>query len=371
MKKFICTVLAFLMISQFAISAFAEESVDVYSDKISLTTEEQTLVPIYIRNNPGIMGFKITVEYPIDKIDIKSVTRGEVTSRGNFNTNFGMTDGTFDIVWNNVSQIKTDGSLFILSAVANKEISKNTQINLSFSQPDTFNEKYNDVRLNCIDIIITPTSNSTAVSTTEDDKTLKDNVTTKDTVTIDNSQIIDSINITLEKNGYKNLNDVIDKEQFVKDFNSNISKITGSDKYNVSDFETIRSMYLSAYEGQFVAEVTNNIDAQNINKIIKKELDKYNVSSFNKLNDNEKSTVIKNIETQFKKIDTDTPNISKDLKTEDAVKIIKKVYNSSDEKDETNKNNKKYIVFIAVLGAVIILAVIICFVKKRKNKHFD
>ena len=70
------------------------------------------------------MGFKITVEYPVDKVEVKAVSRGELTSKGNFNTNFGINDGKFDVLWNNTENVNGDGTLFVITAISKTPITK-------------------------------------------------------------------------------------------------------------------------------------------------------------------------------------------------------------------------------------------------------
>ncbi len=374
MKKFITIILSLLLIFQCNIIAFAADNVTVSADKISLSQEESTLIPIKIKNNSGIMGFKMTVEYPVDKFDIKSVSRGEITAKGNFNTNLGVNDGRFDVLWNNVNEIKTDGTLFLISAQAKTEIKKDTEIKLSFSQPDTFNEKYEDVAFDCKKIVI---SAKYIETTTQETTTQKGETTTKAPTPIDNSQIIAAVDTTLEQNGYENLKDVKDTDKFIKDFNKNLETITGTNEHNVTDFDTIKSMYNSAYEGEFITETTNNIDIDKIQSAVKETLDEFKVKSVDELKDEDKAKFVQKVEEKLKEQNPDTPNISEDLETDNALDIIKKLYDSTDteqDKQQNNENNNsnQTIVIVAISVVLVIMlvsAVIIFRKKKRSNKE--
>ena len=374
MKKIITIILAIFLILQCNIIAFAADTVTVSADKNSLSQDEPTLIPIKIENNSGIMGFKITVEYPVDKLDIKSVSRGEITAKGNFNTNLGINDGKFDVLWNNVEEIKSDGTLFLISAQAKTEIKKDTEIKLSFSQPDTFNEKYADVAFDCKNIVI---SAKYVETTTQETTTQKGETTTKAPTPIDNSQIIDAVDTTLEQNGYENLKDVKDTDKFIKDFNKNLETITGSDVHNVTDFNTIKSMYNSAYEGEFIAETSNNIDTDKIQSAVKELLDEYKVKSIDELDDKDKAKFVQKVEEKLKEQNPDTPNISEDLETDDALDIIEKLYDSTDtdeseqQNDENNNSDKTIIIAVVsiVLVFLLLLAVIAFKKKKLSNKE--
>lgn len=351
------------------IIAFAADAVTVSADKLSLSQDEPTLIPIKIENNSGIMGFKMTVEYPADKLDIKSVSRGEVTAKGNFNSNLGINDGRFDVLWNNTEEIKTDGTLFLISAQAKTDIKKDTEIKLSFSQPDTFNEKYEDVAFDCKNIVI---SAKYIETTTEETTTQNGETTTKTPTPIDNSQIIDAVDTTLEQNGYENLKDVEDTDKFIKDFNKNLETITGSDEHNVDDFDTIKSMYNSAYEGEFITETTNNIDTDKINSAVKETLDEFKVKSINELGDKDKAKFVQKVEEKLREQNPDTPNISEDLETDSALDIIKKLYDATNTTEDGEQNNKSnnfnktiIIVIISVVLVVLLISSTIIYKKKK------
>lgn len=370
MKKIITTILSLLMIFQCSIVAFAADSVTVFADKISLSQEKPTLIAIKIKNNSGIMGFKMTVEYPVDKLDIKSVSRGEITAKGNFNTNLGINDGRFDVLWNHVEEIKTDGTLFLISAQAKTSIKKNTEIKLSFSQPDTFDEKYEDVAFDCKNIVI---SADYVEPTTEETTTQKGETTTKAPTPIDNSQIIDAVNTTLEQTGNDKLSNVKNEDQFIDAFNKNLETITGSDEHNVADLNTIKSMYNSAYEGEFITETTNNIDTDKIQSAVNETLDEFKVKSIDELDDKDRPAFVQKVEEKLKEQNPDTPNISEDLETDAALDIIEKLYDSVNIEENNQQNNENdplnKTVIIIIISVALVLLIIIMFLIFKKKKY--
>ena len=96
------------------------------------------------------MGFKITVTYDPEILSFPVVSRGIVTETGMLNDSVGVTpDGTIDIVWTSDSAVEKDGTLFVLSFNVDDVTVANTEISLSYSQPDTFDEEYEDVVFDC------------------------------------------------------------------------------------------------------------------------------------------------------------------------------------------------------------------------------
>lgn len=65
---------------------------------------------------------------------------------GNFDTQ--IKDSSFDALWNNSSDIITDGTLFVARFKIIAE--GRTTITVSYEQADTFNESWDDVSLDCL-----------------------------------------------------------------------------------------------------------------------------------------------------------------------------------------------------------------------------
>lgn len=371
MKKFILFLLTLVISIQGYMICLASNSPIIYADEVSLKVNEIQLLPVNIKNNSGIMGFKITVEYPSEYINIKSITKGSVTSGGNFNHNLGLKENKVDIIWNSIEDVKKDGSLFVLGVELLKELTDDIIIKLSFSQEDTFNEAWEDVVFDCKDIIINTDSvtQETTVSGTEN--------SVKMPTQIDDSQVIDAVEITLKQNGYENLNDVDDADKFIKDFNKNLTTITGSNEYNVTDFDTIKSMYTSAYEGEFIIEITNNIDTDKIQSAIKETLDEFKVKSIDELDEKDKAEFVQKIEEKLKEQNPETPNISEDLETDAAIDIIEKLYESTNteenEQQDNENNHSNQIIIVVVISVIlaVLIAIVIIILKKKKSSNKD
>lgn len=146
------TLLLILIISTSTISAYAENTAVVYAGTPLVSVDNSIVVPICIKNNPGLMGFKFSVKYS-NGIIVNSVSKGTVTENGMFTDNLGVNEGSIDILWNCSKKVKNDGSLFFigLSAV---DVSKES-ISLSYSENDTFNEQFENVKLECQGITLT------------------------------------------------------------------------------------------------------------------------------------------------------------------------------------------------------------------------
>lgn len=367
MKKIVCIVISFLLILQGGISIFAASTPTIYADAVSVSETEITLVPLKIKNNSGLMGFRITLEYPSDKVDIKSISRSEITSKGNFISNLGDRDGIFDVVWNNIDNISEDGTLFVLEIQSKSELASDEKIKLTYNQQDTFNSSYKDVSLVCENILLKANASDNTQNNIEkssDETGISNNE-------LNSSQIVSAVNITLNENGYSNLSEVKDIDDFVDDFNKNLEIITGTDNYSVSSFDEIVNLYKTAYESDFIKEIEDNIDYNDINSIIKNTLSKFNANTTEDISNENKAEFVKDIEIKLKEKNSDTPEISVDLSTDDAVEIIAKLYDEKydDENNNTVLKSRNILIFAAVTILIILSATIFLILKKRKNQN--
>ena len=153
---FLCTVLLLLnlVVSVFAISSVCITST---SEQSNLFHGEILDIKTVVKNNPGIMGFRITVDYPADVLSLCNAEKGKLLNRGIYSDSISNSaDGTFDILWSDTSDMKDTGELFrtVFTVKDNAKPGKYT-VGFSFSQDDTFNEKWEDVNLELNDFVFT------------------------------------------------------------------------------------------------------------------------------------------------------------------------------------------------------------------------
>lgn len=152
----------------------------VYADSISVESGELVTIPVKIENNGGFMGFSIIVTYDAEIFTPVSVSKGEILA-GMFNDSIDTaTDNSFKVVFTGTGNVTGDGVIFNIVFDVSDEASGKYDISLSYSQQDTFNEKWDNVVLNCEKIETVVTVNGTTApaptepSTTEPSPTEPD-----------------------------------------------------------------------------------------------------------------------------------------------------------------------------------------------------
>ena len=128
----------------------------VYSEIIKVENEADTIdIPVKIKNNHGMMGFKIALEYDRDIIVPVSLSRaGGILSEGSFDYNIRQESELISVIWNNSNDVSTDGVMFIITCRIISDEFSDSQITVSYSEEDTFNSEWDNVLLQCEDIYL-------------------------------------------------------------------------------------------------------------------------------------------------------------------------------------------------------------------------
>lgn len=150
-------IVVLLVFSVFSKHGYCEaaDSTRIFAEAAVGMQGEDIAVPVKISGNAGIMGFRINVTYDKDYLVPLDVTCGDILS-GVFDHNIGIYDTScFDVLWSGTENTNANGILFYIKfRIKENALKGTTQIGLSYSQEDTFNESYEDVMLDCEEISV-------------------------------------------------------------------------------------------------------------------------------------------------------------------------------------------------------------------------
>lgn len=374
MKKIMSFLLTVLILLSCTVSAFGAPSVTVAADAapVLLSQNSETTIPVRIENNLGIMGFKITVVYPVDKIKVTSVSKGDVTKLGNFNTNFGINDGKFDVLWNNTEEVSDNGILFFITAKSVSETDENAEIQLTYSQPDTFNEEFNDVVLDCQNIAVRfsasdlNTGSETTVVNSESSQ-----------ITYKNEDVLSVVQETLKEYDYDNLLDVPADEQtaFLDSVNQKLSSKANGNYIPIDNFQSMVSLYYSAYEDFYISDVISKVPNENIQQAINDALNSAGVTSIADLQEEQKEEFVKALSDNLQRYNGDIAPFPEELDPDKAVDIVQYLKNAAQsnlspvEAVENHSSPNNAWIILAVALVVIILSVIGIWLRKKKKRN--
>ncbi len=149
-----------LLLTSVAVVAYAQTQPTVYSQGITAVSAGETVqIPVYIKDNPGLMGFMLTFDYDAEVLTPVSVNYGSIISGGlQDNIEGDAVPGSFRVYWSGSENLTQNGILFYISAEVAAEAVGNTEISVGFSQSDTFDEDFNDISLACEPITFSVTN---------------------------------------------------------------------------------------------------------------------------------------------------------------------------------------------------------------------
>ena len=154
---FLAVVLLFISLECDGLVTKGDSKTDtyIYAGQVEAEAGKTIEIPVYIKNNNGIMGVGVNLEYDETVLTPVSVTNGGLTEKGVMNDSIETAKtNAFKIIWASDSNVNGDGELFRVKFNVSDYARGIQSIKLTFSQPDTYNEQWKDVKLNCQDISI-------------------------------------------------------------------------------------------------------------------------------------------------------------------------------------------------------------------------
>ena len=383
MKKLLSVLLAGLFIFVLNTSAFAAGNAVVFSDEINTTLKEEFVVPVKIKNNSGLMGFKITVNYPDSQISLKNVSSGSLTGSGLFNTSvtdYYSVKGSFDVLWSDTQNVNGDGTLFMITFETLGYADYGTyKIDLTFSRDDTFDEKWKDVQLVCNPITFNILDSKSASKKNEVNKP-KPAASSNTGEKVSDDYLISSVQSILKSYDITDISEVSDETQknnivkFVNSRNLAYSK----DAIQYKSFDELKEAYTKALTNSAVKNVLESVDGEKVLSISDSILKNYGVGSFSELPDEKKKEAVGNALESIVGEGGDTRDFAMISDNDTAADVLDGIVNEalSEKENSINVGSKRnrelwkiaIISFSCVLLATII-KVVISFIKKRLFKQ--
>lgn len=375
MKKVLMALMAFVLLLSNCLTVLAVEKPTVYSDEVYAALKESFTVPIKLKNNAGLMGFKITVKYPEAQITLKDISSGSITKKGMFNTtvtDYYSVKGSFDVIWSDTQNVSEDGTLFMLTfeTLGYADYGK-YKIDLTYSADDTFNEKWKAVQLDCQSITVNILDSKSASKKNEVKTILPSNNSGKP---VSDDYLISSVKAMLESYQIVDISDVSDdsqKDSFLKFVNSR-NLAYSKDAVQFRSFDELREAYIKALKNSATKNVLESVDGEKVISISDRILKKYGVGSFSELSDDKKEAAVESALGSIAGEGGDTRDFAKILDNDTAADVLDGIVNGA-KIDQKNLNKVKNmgnvhlgIKNIIIFGCLIIILIIILFLKKQK-----
>ncbi len=386
-NRFISFCVTVLLSGLLSFSAFSANTVIVSCDEVP-AGESSLLVPVRVSSDTKVMGFKMSLSFSNEQVKVKNISRGSVTTKGSFVDNLGLNEGELDIVWHNTSEVDANGTLFVLT-LDTTGVTKDTEITVEFSQPDTFNEAYEDVVFDCSNIIIKPeaiptesqatteaplTTRAESTTTQEGEAGSSTSATTTVNTEYDDSQVADSVNNALENSGNDSIYDIDENEQedFLNSVNTNMNTMLDTDEVYYNSYDEIVEDYENHYSDSFVNDVTLSVEPEALNNILNETLTEFGADTIDEVEDKKKFA--DSIESKLREQNPDIEKISDYVSDDIVINAIESLYNTnaqeiaeSNKKSNNTPSDNSIVIIIVILVAVVAVIVVVVIIKKKNQ----
>ncbi len=154
-KTLLSVLLVFVVLVSMSIVSFAKTTATVYSETFTAIAGGNIDIPVYIKDNPGLMGYKFTISYDKSVFTPVKVTQGTAIKGGNFNDSIDTSKkNEFIVLWSSTANVSDDGLLFTVNFKTDSAAKGKYMITIKYSQDDTFNESWQEVKLNCENAVV-------------------------------------------------------------------------------------------------------------------------------------------------------------------------------------------------------------------------
>ena len=378
MKRLFSILFLVLMLCAFLPVLSLAADYTVSSSNQSARQGETFTVPIEISGNKGLMGFRITVKYPEEELKLKNISGGSVTKSGFFNTtikDYALNEGKFDILWSNNTSVNSDGTLAILSfTVKNDAKDGNFRIELNYSQEDTFDGEFNDVKFSFKPITVSIGQSDATKQQPETTGSNKNSGSEK----VSDDYLVNTVQSALDSLGGKELSELNaqQQQQLFEKVNAEIKKYDkGTKQY--SDFEKFYKDYGKAAKNEAVKKVMESVDDSVLTEAISSVLEDYGVKKFRDIPAEKQQEAVTKIKEKLAENSADVSGFDNILK-EDTAEVIDSLFKQALKQSETGElpNYSKtriqfntVIIVVIIILAFAVIALVIWFIYRYKVKR--
>lgn len=360
--------------------AYADDNYIVKADDIIVNQGETITVPLKLTGNNGLMGFRLSVKYPDNQLILTDVSSGSITAEGLFNTtitDYYSVKGGFDVVWSQNTEIKEDGTLFIMTYKV-KETAMDGEYNISvtYSSEDTFDEKFEDVKFNCSPIKVY-IGDVTVPDTQQKETTTKVIEEDGNNKQVSDDYLISSVEQMIQSLGENDIESLTEEQQntVVEYVNNRIDSYGGGKKY--SSFDELKQDYIEATKNEAARKIVESTDPEVIIKVADEVLKEYGGNSFSEIPTDKKQVAVDKMLQKLADQGADEEGFKYITSIDDAAEALDKAVDSArEEKDKTVTPKKEKVakgdrksVIITIVCLVGLASVILIFILIKKEKH--
>ncbi|MBQ7740232.1 MAG: hypothetical protein IJT65_03255 [Eubacterium sp.] len=364
--KYICFVflIALLLFSN-TLNSYAKSEITVTSENQCVMAGETVTIPVSLENNTGITGFRITFIYPKDAFETVNVSSGSLTETGSFNTtisDYSKVNGSFDVLWSSTENVTKNGTLCLVTLKAKNTAKPNKYtFNIKYTQEDTFDESFKDVKLNCKPFYISISENKKNSKVQSNKSSVYANEASGD-------YLVFSVNQAVKSNNFTDLNSLNEKQkaQLLEDVNTSIEKFGASKRYD--SFNELIADYSEAALTDLKTKAEVSPYSEQINNELKEILKEYRAGSFLKISEKDKKESTNKALAVLKKHSVETAGEYFGSSSDLARCLDEIITGFEAEKNSEASGKRTLLTAASIVVIVLVLLTLFVIVLKRKRK---
>lgn len=369
-----------------------QKSPSIQTISVQAQPGENITVPIMLKNNPGIMGLGLTVDYNEEYWKPKSVNRGELLTIGNLTDSIGTEEslGKVKILWSDTKELAGDGEILevVFEPLGSETFTDVIQI--TCSTPDTFRESWDEVTF-------AASTCEVVVSVNEADyaqNVANEIASEAEQAGISQEQIKKEIQAAVSETGHSKLSEIQDE----KTKTETAEKVT--DKLNAAGLD-IKDKHMSfevvEYLNDEVSEekkqerldtsiqirdkLDKTISKEKQKEILEQSLQKIGASGFDELSAEQRNALLEQLNKQFILEGFDLQKEMDGYSTEEKLEMLSMLYKDvsgevsleSQQVNENMANRQDYwmicirIIVYSVITVIIVIVIRRMLLRKRTN----
>ena len=356
-KAFVPMVIV-LLIAALQIGGSAAAKMRLTCEDVQVQAGQTFFVTVNAADNPGLMGFKITVAYDDAVLRDPQVLADGITKNGSLNDSIGVAPGTaFDVLWTNTASVPGDGALLTLGFTVAPGAA-DTVIKVVLSAPDTFTEKWETVQADPLEIRVTvekdadvgeppaeavtgeehasPTEAGTENQTEPAQPTDPPGVSGDPVLSFPSEKdrdlaqfLISVVSKALEETQKERILDVEKKEQadFTELVNDIADELSDEPVPEYASFDSLSNAYTDAVKTSFAENALRNSEPQTIQKAIGTALEQVGADAVETVAPEKRAEFVKAFENEMAQASPSLPAISDRISVDDTVGLIAAIRN--------------------------------------------
>lgn len=411
MKTKLIILLTTVLLIGLPAAASAAGSARVDCPALDTKPGQSIVIPVAISGNPGLMGFKLQFDYPAGVFKSPAAHRGAVTASGSFNDSINdQTNGSFVVLWNDSKNVTADGPLCVLDfKVSERAAPGEYTIKISASQPDTFNEKWEDVALDCraISVRVSGEASTTVTTSTPATTALVIEQTTASVVTttfqqtgqttstaqtstpsgqglnlkgIDSEYLVSAVEGALEQIGVESIGLLTSaqKQEFIQlvmaKLNAYGAGAVGEPGQSVAQtVKQLEAAYMEAKAGLYVDTVLKTVDGDKIIAAVEEAMRELGAESMDELTGEQRKKFIEDVAGKIQGYQPKEKANLDGLSEDEVFEAVSDLYEQAkNEQDHPAKQNSRLPVIIGIsVGAILLAGGAVLFINRKRKMNMS